>query len=171
MSSFDTQRRRILMGVALLPTLLLAACGFRPRHYVGLEHRALHFRFDRAAALEPLVQEMLAGTPATVVTDPKAADATVVLGPLEEVREIIALSASGTVREYALRSVLTVRLVDRAGEERLPPTRLVAERDYSYDDSRIAARAEEEQVILTDMRRELLRRALLLVDRRLVARP
>ncbi|WP_217126687.1 LPS assembly lipoprotein LptE [Hydrogenophilus thiooxidans] len=171
MSSFDTQRRRILTAAALLPTLLLAACGFRPRHYVGLAKHTLHFRFDRAAALEPLVPEMLVGTRAMVVADPKTADATVVLGPLEEAREIIALSPRGTVREYALRSVLTVRLVDRAGEERLPPTRLVAERDYSYDDSRIAARAEEEQVILTDMRRELLRRALLLVDRRLAAHP
>ncbi|GAB6049550.1 hypothetical protein JCM16106_03940 [Hydrogenophilus islandicus] len=167
MSSSDPTRRRLLVAAAAL--LPLAACGFRPRHYVGLSGRTLAVRWDRAAQLEPLLREMVAGSGATVTADPKAADATLHLGPLEERREIIALSAQGTVREYALKSALTIRLVDRDGNERIPPTRLTTERDYSYDDAKITARAQEEQVLLEEMRRELLRRALLMVDRRLAA--
>lgn len=169
MSSAKGKKINRRRGLAGLGALLLAGCGFRPRHYVGLEKRTLLVRFDTAAPLEPLWAELVAGRLVRQTTDLAQADAVLILGPLEERREIISLSARGQVREYGLRATLTVRLTDRAGHELLSPTRLASERDYGYDEALLTARAEEEQLLIADMRWELLRRALLLVDWRLAS--
>jgi outer membrane lipopolysaccharide assembly protein LptE/RlpB len=161
-------RRRLLAAAA--GALLLAGCGFQPRHYVGLSNRAILFRFEKAAQLEPLLNELLAGQSVRRVTRVEEAEAIVTLGPLVERREILSLSGRGQVREYGLRALLTVRATDRAGNEIIAPLQLASERDYGYDESLVTPRAEEEQLLFHDMRRELLRRALLLLDRRLAAR-
>ncbi len=164
----NPNRRRLLAGGAAL--LALAGCGFRPRHYVGLTDRALLFRFEQATPLELLLDELLAGQRVRRATRVEEADAIVTLGPLVERREILSLSGRGQVREYGLRAQLTLRATDRAGNEIVAPLNLASERDYGYDESLVTPRAEEEQLLLHDMRRELLRRALLLLDRRLTPR-
>ncbi|MCX7946578.1 MAG: LPS assembly lipoprotein LptE [Hydrogenophilus sp.] len=171
----DTPAQRSSLGRRhhLLFSLLflLTGCGFRPRRYFNLKERRLRFVIDRTSPLGQALHSLILNSGISWTDDPSHADATVVLSDLQESRDLLALSRHGTVREYALRVRFTVRLLDRHGNELLPPTPFVAERDYGYSDRAIFARAEEEQVLLDDLRRELFTRLLLLVDRRLANAP
>ncbi len=157
-------RRWLLLSGA---AALLAACGFRPRGWAGLAGQRFTLNLPPEHPWGQELAAQLLASGAQIVPAGQPHDWRLELTNLEERRDILALDRKGHVREYALRAEVTVRVFAADGHEPIPPTRLSTERDYSYDDANLSPRAAEENLLRTDMRRELIQRALLLLDRRL----
>ncbi len=70
-------------------------------------------------------------------------------------REILSLTGAGKVREYQLVQVLRFQLLDRAGKTVIPPTSLSARREYTFDDSLVLGKEQEENLLYRDMQNDL----------------
>jgi len=161
-----TVRRRTLL--ALLPApLLLAACGFRLR---GVPEFAFHSLYIAAPAGSPLARELqrtLEGSTSKLVVLREPAQlpkAEAIIDLLSEQRErsVVGLTASGQVRELQLRLRIRFKLRTPAGEELIPETELLQQRDVSYNETIALAKEAEEALLYrtmqTDLVQQLLRR-------------
>ena len=158
----NTARRK----VALTPFfLLLAGCGFRLRGTADVPFETLYVPGATGGIALDLKRNIQAGTRATVVDDPKAAQA--VLQFTEEIREkeILSLSATGRVREYKLHYRVGFRVHDNKGSDYVPQTRLTLSRDITFNDTEVLAKEAEEQLLFRDMQNDMVQQ----IMRRLAA--
>ncbi len=147
-------RRRLLAGAALFA---LAGCGFRLRGPQKLGFATLHVGASPMSGLGAALRRLVAtsGT-TTVVEDPAQADAKLEILANERGREILSLTGAGKVREYQINQRLRFRLVDRTGKLLIAPTTLSAVREYTFDDSQVLGKEQEEALLYQDMQNDLL---------------
>lgn len=149
-------RRRIVAAFAGGAALALAGCGFQLRGAQPLGFSSIYLgmstQSDLGAALR---RRVLANGTTDVVDDPKDAEVNLQILQNRQDREILTLSGAGKVREYELRHVIGFRLVDRAGNERIPATTISAKREYTYDDRQVLAKEQEEILLFRDMQADL----------------
>ncbi|MDI3491898.1 MAG: LPS-assembly lipoprotein [Thauera sp.] len=60
------------------------------------------------------------------------------------------------MREYQLRQTLRFQLLDKSGKAVIPPTSMSASREYTFDDSQVLGKAQEETLLYEDMQKDLL---------------
>ncbi len=124
----------------------------------------------QAPASSPLARELRrtlqgAGGGLTVLTEPaQMTQAEAILDLLSEQHErvVVGLNASGQVRELQLRLRVHFRLRGQQGQEWIPDTELLQQRDISYNET-IALSKEGEEALLfrnmqTDLVQQLMRR-------------
>ncbi|MDD2544730.1 MAG: LPS assembly lipoprotein LptE [Burkholderiaceae bacterium] len=153
--------------LAAVPALCLAGCGFRLR---GVPEFAFQSIYVAAPASSPLGRELLrtlesSGGTLQVLRDPAQlprAEAIFDLLSERQERAVVGLTATGQVRELQLRLRIRFRLRTPAGEELIPETELLQQRDISYSET-IALAKETEEALLhrnmqTDLVQQLLRR-------------
>jgi len=138
--------------------IALSSCGFHlsgPRPlafstiYVGIsEYTSLGIALRRQIALSGST---------TVEKDAARAEATLQILANERGREILSLTPIGTVREYELTQVVRFRLVDRSGNEMIPPSALSVRREYTFSDELILGKEQEEALLYDDMEKDLVR--------------
>ncbi|QNP47589.1 hypothetical protein H9K75_15290 [Diaphorobacter aerolatus] len=158
------QKRTVL---ALLAAAPLAACGFRLRGAPDFSFKSIHVK---AAPGSQLARELVrtlkgAGGDIVVITEPeRISEAEVVCNILSENRDrlVVGLNASGQVRELQLRLRMHFSLTGKDGQEYVPNTELMQQRDVSYNES-IALSKEGEEAMLfknmqTDLVQQLMRR-------------
>lgn len=144
----------------LLLTLALAACGFKLRQDVAWPAAWQPLQIAVADPVSPLKQELeqrLRGQNVVI----SAADPVAVLEIRREslFREVLSVDERARVSEYILR--LEVEFTVRVGErEVLPLSTLSLSRDYSFDELQALGAAQEEELITTELRREIARRIL-----------
>jgi LPS-assembly lipoprotein len=61
------------------------------------------------------------------------------------------------VREYELIQTIRFSLVDREGNELIPPAQLSARREYTFDDEIVLGKEQEEALLYEDMESDLVR--------------
>lgn len=157
-------KRTLLTWLAAAP---LAACGFRLRGAPEFSFRTLYVQ---APPSSPLGRELLrtlqgAGGNLAVITDPARlpqAEAVVEILSEQHERVVVGLNASGQVRELQLRLRMRFRLRGQQGQELIPDTELLQQRDISYNET-IALSKEGEEALLfrnmqTDLVQQLMRR-------------
>lgn len=151
---FVANRRRLLAGAALLA---LSGCGFRLRGPQKLAFSTLHVGASPMSEFGAALRRLVAtsGT-TTVVDDPAQAEARLEILANERGREILSLTGAGKVREYQISQRLRFRLVDRAGNILIAPTSLSAMREYTFDDSQVLGKEQEEALLYRDMQNDLL---------------
>ena len=83
--------------------------------------------------------------------------ADVILEILQELQEKVILSrtSTGTVREFTLRMRVNFRLRTRSGDELIPETEIVQEREISFSETAALSKEAEEQLLYRDMRSDL----------------
>jgi LPS-assembly lipoprotein len=147
MSGF--RRKLIIAALAVLP-----ACGFQLRGTANVPFETVYVPAGGGIALD-MKRSIQAGTRATVVDDPKSAEA--VLQFTEETREkeILSLTGTGRVREYKLHYRVGFRLHDNKGADFVPQTRLTLSRDITFNDSEVLAKEAEEQLLFRDMQNDM----------------
>ena len=164
--SASTTAIRIAAGAALL--LSLASCGFQLRGSNGeyrMPFNSIYLGFPETSPLGVELKRNLRGGEATVVNDPKVADA--VLDVISEHRnkQILSLNSAGRVREYLLLYTLVFRVRDAAGAEILAPTEITLKRNISFDESQTLAKESEEMLLYRDMQSDVVQQ----IMRRLAA--
>lgn len=80
---------------------------------------------------------------------------------LQEVREkiVVALNASGQVREYELRLRVNFKLVSK-GEEVIAPAFIEQRRSISFNESAVLAKESEEALLYRDMQADVVQQLL-----------
>lgn len=161
-------RRRLVLGSAALSGLLLSGCGFKLRGPQRLEFATLHINVSELTALGASLRRLIATTGSTTVTEDAAqADARLQVLGNERGREILSLTGAGKVREYQLTQTLRFQLLDKAGKALIAPTSISATREYTFDDSQVLGKEQEEALLYRDMQNDLLQQLM----RRLAAAP
>ena len=160
-------RRRTLLALLPAPAaaLLLAGCGFKLRGVQQFSFRTLYIAAPDTSPLARELRRTLQGAADTVqvLTDPaQKAQAEAILEVLAEQRErsVVGLNASGQVRELQLRLRLRFKLVTPSGEERIPETELLQQRDISYNETIALAKEAEEALLYRNMQTDLVQQLL-----------
>lgn len=149
--------------LALLLALSLAACGFQLRGSYSLPWDTLYIAVPPSNEMHAQIKRGIeSATRTRIVDDPQAAQATLAILRNDQLKNILSLSGSGRVREFQLIRTFVYRIVDAKGVELQPPAQIVLQREMTFDDARILAKEQEEQMIWremqTDMVQQLLRR-------------
>ena len=133
-------------------TLLLGACGFQLRGTASLPFETIYVPPSNAPGVAlDLKRNILSGTRAKVVDDPKAAEAILEFSQEAREKHILSIAANGRVREFQLRYRVVFRVHDGKGGEYLAPSTIQLTRDVSFNDSDLLAKESEEQLLYRDM--------------------
>ena len=151
-----TARRRLLGGALGAAALLLSGCGFRLRGPQALDFATVHISVPEQSEFGAQLRRLVATTGTTRVEEDAAkAEARLQILSNDRGREILSLTGAGKVREYQLVQALRFQLLDRAGKALIPPTSLSARREYTFDDSQVLGKAQEEALLYRDMQNDL----------------
>ena len=144
------------MRLALAAALsLLAACGFHLRGAADLPFDTLFVPGATGGIALELRRNIQSGSATRVVDDPKAAEAQLLFSEETRIKEILALSSAGRVREYRLVYRVGFRVGDGKGGDFVPPSTVTLTRDVTYDDAVALAKETEEQQLYRDMQADM----------------
>ena len=149
-------RRRVLRGLAALGiAATLASCGFHLRGQATYAFTSIFVNADKAPFFQTELKRSLEGGGNAKVM-PNATGAQVILDvpAIVEEKDVLSLSAAGSVREYLLVMRVSFRLHDADGLDWLPPGEFVLRRSYSFNETEVLARDAEEQRLLREMRND-----------------
>lgn len=140
-------------ALLLMLALLLCACGFHLRGKNTLPVDKLYVRTSNE--FSPFVAELkhaLEVNGAQIVDSPEQAQLT--LHIVSEIldKQILSLSGGGRVREYRLHFRVSLRAYDQSQQDWLAPSEIALRRDFSYDDSQILSKEQEENLLHKNMR-------------------
>jgi LPS-assembly lipoprotein len=143
---------RIALAVLLL---LVSGCGFQLRGTANVPFDTVYVPGASGGIALDLKRNIQAGTRAKVVENPK--DAQAILQFLQEARQKIILSLSGTgrVREYRLVYRVQFRVHDGKGGDFVSPTTVELTRDITFNDSDVLAKEAEEGLLVRDMQSDM----------------
>ncbi|WP_324779447.1 LPS-assembly lipoprotein LptE [Thiobacillus sedimenti] len=143
-------KRRLFL--AAIPALLAAGCGFQLRRFDGVPFGSLYIDAPDDNAVGQRVRAMLATNHRTAIAPrPDEAEAVLKLGREERSKSILSLSGAGRVTEYRLGIKLSYSVLGQARQTLAEPALIELYRDMTYDDTRILAKAAEEQLLYRDM--------------------
>ena len=149
-------RRRLLLAGGGLAALLVSGCGFRLRGPQALDFATVHINTPPETELGAQLRRQIATSGTTTVTeDAEQAEARLQILSNNRGREILSLTGAGKVREYQLTQSLRFQLLDKAGKPLIPPTSLSARREYTFDDSQVLGKEQEENLLYRDMQADL----------------
>ena len=169
-SRSTVSRRTLLASLGITGLAALAGCGFKLR---GVPEFAFRTLYIAAPSGSPLARELrrtlqAAGGQLTLLTEPaQLPQAQAVLDLLQEQQErnVVGLTASGQVRELQLRLRIKFKLRTPAGDELIPETELLQQRDISYSETIALAKEAEEALLYRSMQTDLVQQ----LTRRLAA--
>ena len=150
-----------ILGVLLVGSLLLSACGFQLR---GLAQLSFHNIFIQGSTLSMSkeLKKSLETNGVKVVTNSEDAGLMLELLSEETDKRILSIGGDGKVSEYALSYQVSFRT--RAATNPLwgEVQTVQTSRNFSYNDANLLGKADEEVMLISDMHkdamRELLRR-------------
>lgn len=152
---------RTIAAVSLALFLLaVGGCGFQPaaRQPIPADEQPVCVDSDQPyGALENMLRGALAQAGASVVLDRTKARGIVQIMQTSHKRRVLAIDANGRPIEYAMRYVVSFRMLDRSGRNILPPQTLSLEREYAYSIQVELGASRLENNILGEMQKEATR--------------
>ncbi len=145
---------RLLLGAALLA---LGACGFHRQGVAPLSPVIRNTYIDAHDARTGFQLELrrsLEASGANLVPSASNASATLHIHKDETGRRVLSVSAANTPREYEVYYAVEYS-VTAADKELLPPQQLELTRNYSFDEARLLAKEEEEEILRAEIARDL----------------
>ena len=169
-SRSTVSRRSLLASLGITGLAALAGCGFKLRGVPEFAFRTLYIAAPSGSSLARELRRTLqaAGGQLTLLTEPaQLPQAQAVLDLLQEQQErnVVGLTASGQVRELQLRLRIKFKLRTPAGDELIPETELLQQRDISYSETIALAKEAEEALLYRSMQTDLVQQ----LTRRLAA--
>lgn len=149
--------------LVMLIAVLLTACGF---HLRGQGAFALPFQklyVQSANEYAPFINELKSAIEANnvqITDSPEEAQLTLQIVSEATDKQILSLSGAGRVREYRLQYRVSLRAYDRQQQEWLVPEEITLRRDFSYDDSQVLAKEQEEALLYQNMRGDAVQQVL-----------
>jgi LPS-assembly lipoprotein len=144
-------------------TLLLGACGF---HLRGQGAFAMPFQtlyVQSANDYSPFIvtlKNSLQVNGVQLADSPEQAQLTLHIVTEAVDKQILSLSGAGRVREYRLRYRISLRAYDMEQQDWLAPEEITLSRDFSYDDTQVLAKEQEEALLYENMRGDAVQQVL-----------
>lgn len=154
------QRRFCLSLLATSMALGVAGCGFALRTAPNFAFKSLFSPFaERSLLGTELKRSLESGGKVRVITDVRQIDqADVILDVLQDQREktVVAVNASGQVREFQLRIRFQFKLRSSKGKELIPASEILQKRDISFNESAVLAKETEEGLLYREMQSDII---------------
>ena len=154
------QRRFCLTLLATSISLGVAGCGFALRKTPNFAFKSLFSPFAESSLLgTELKRSLEAGGNVRVISDVRQIDqADVILDVLQDRREktVVAVNASGQVREFQLRIRFQFKLRSAKGKDLIPTTEILQKRDISFNESAVLAKETEEGLLYREMQSDII---------------
>jgi len=147
-----TRRGHLARLALVLACGLLAGCGFQLRGQATYAFESIFVNADVSPPLASELKRALGGASQSKIVD-AAANALVVLDvpTVQDDKEVLSLSSSGSVREYQLIKRVSFRLHDKEGNDWMPAGEVVIRRAYTFNETQVLARDLEEQRLRREM--------------------
>ena len=145
---------------AIVLAAALAGCGFQLREAAKLPFDTVYVPGSGGIALD-LKRNIRAGTHATVVDNAKQAQAVMQFTREERQKVILSLTATGRVREFQLRYIVSFRVVDNKGNDYVPLSTIRLTRDVTFNDAEVLAKESEDQLLYRDMQNDMVQQIML----------
>lgn len=143
----------------LLFTLIISACGFQLRGTTGLSFKSLNLQGRTLSISRDLKQSFKTNGIQLVEQQESAEVLMELLGESNEKR-ILSLSGGGLVREFVLNYKVNFRMREQSSPTWGQVQTVEVRRDFSYDDTVLLGKAEEEARLNADMRKDAVREVL-----------
>lgn len=142
---------------AILFAALLSGCGFHLRTHQPMVFETIAVTPSNTGAVSIAMARLLGDAVRPLVPGQDAQGPQVVLEILQETRErtVVGVNASGQIRELLLVLRVKFRLRTAAGAELIPPTDLVQQRDFSYNETAALSKEAEEGLLYRDMQADI----------------
>lgn len=155
----------ILRALALFALATLCGCGFHLRTLSAEVDGSVYVQGqsgteDFAHALERALDTYQV----TRSRDPTTADWILHLQRMSESRRTVSVTEDVYALEYQIATEVQFRVLDASAEERVPSSRVRAERIYVFDRDNLLGAAEEEAALRRDMQAELVSRILRVLE-------
>lgn len=160
-SSLWVQRSAVSVA-GVLCAMLLSGCGFQLRNSQVYGFQSIAVTPARGSAVALDVARYL-GNGVRVVSAPDVQPPPdVILDVLQEQRQktVVGVNASGQVREFQLRLTVKFRLRTPQGDEPIPTTEIVQQRDISFSETAVLAKEAEEALLYKDMQADIVQQLL-----------
>lgn len=152
-------RLNILLSF-VLATALLAGCGFKLRGQVELPFASAYVDAPTNSLTEQLKRSLRTSNK-ILATKREEAEVTIKLTAPSRGKSILSLSGAGRVKEYRLEYKVNMKVLDAEGKELLPDSEILMVRDFTYDDTQILAKENEEGTLFQNMEQDALRSMLI----------
>ena len=137
---------------AFVLTAALTACGFHLRGQATYTFSSLYVNVRGAPVFESELKRSLEGAgSAKVAPNPGAAEVILDIPAVIDEKDVLSLSAGGSVLEYAIVMRVNFRLHDKDGLDWLPAGEVMVRRTYTFNQTEVLAREAEEQRLLREM--------------------
>jgi LPS-assembly lipoprotein len=142
--------------LALLLVISLSACGFQLRGSYSLPWDTLYLGWPENSLIHAEVKRGIEASSQTrIVTDPKAAQASLIVLADLPTKSILSLSGTGLVREYQLTRSFVYKIQDAEGKELVPSNQIILQRAMTFDDAHLFAKEAEEAMIMKEMQQDM----------------
>ena len=157
------RRRFRLSSVSLLVGVVLtglSACGF---HLRGMESHTLavdNVYIQSKQASGPLLRELreaLSDADVSLAASREQAEVVLIIAGEQRDRRVLSVGSTGKVQEYELHYAVSFELRDADGEIMLERQQISRLRDFSFSETDVLAKADEEDMLYQDMRRNVVR--------------
>jgi LPS-assembly lipoprotein len=143
--------------LAILMSLLLAACGFHMRSFGNMPFETLYVQDSGAPGIARDLRRAFGSGGVKLVSSPEDAQMSLELMGEGGDKRILSLSGKGKVREYEILYRVSFRTREAGNELWGVPQSVELRRDFSYDDSALLAKDSEESRLVADMHTEAVR--------------
>ena len=151
----------------LLLALSLTSCGFHLRGTQGFEVALEQLYVSVPASYGELKRELertFTQYDIDVVGLRTASRYALVINGERNTRRAVSTTSSISVAEYELRLEVDIQLTDRQGADVILPTTLMTERIYTFNRNSLVGSNEEETLLLSEMRSDLVNQIIRRVD-------
>jgi LPS-assembly lipoprotein len=154
--------RRLFWLWVVVGSLIVGACGFHLRGTeTGMVHLPPTYLTGSAGPLQQEVRHYLTISNVSLVNDQK--DAKLVIDLISEAvqRRVLSVGSTGKVEEYEVRYTASYAVERGKGESMIPKESLSEQRSYSFNEADVLAKDVEQERLVQDMRRDVVRRMML----------
>ena len=150
------------VSLASLAAMAVGGCGFKLRSSQNYAFATIAIMPNPGGALALELRRSF-GSAVHVLSPEEPLDkAQLVFDVLSEQREkiVVAVNSSGQVREFQLRIRVKFRVRTPQGEERVPESEILQQRDISFNESAVLAKEAEEGLLFRDMQSDIVQQLL-----------
>lgn len=152
----STSRLISFLLILTLLSLSLSGCGWRLRGSLDtdLVLPSMYVQYHSASSeLKRELNQTLESAGVDLQANTDNAELVLVLHSENRGRRVLSVNASGKVSDYELQYTVTFSVQDNAGNALISNEQINQQRDYSFDESAVLAKSEEERRLFDFMRR------------------
>lgn len=146
-----------LLGLVVPASLVLAGCGFKLRGSQNFAFSSIAVMPNPGGAVAMELRRSFGGAVRVLAPDEPLDKAQMVIDLLQEQREktVVGVNSSGQVREFQLRIRVKFRVRTPQGQELVPDSEILQQRDISFNESAVLAKEAEEALLYRDMQTDI----------------